>query len=332
MKDDEGTEALRHYFEPYAEIAASSGTGFILESPTWRASPGWAQQLGYSDEELDALNRKAIALMEEIRERYESPDAPIVISGCIGPQGDGYSPETKLSADEAEEYHSTQIETFADTAADMVTAITMTYSDEAIGVTRAAAAAGMPVAINFTVETDGRLPSEELLGDAIAAVVDATDDGPAYFGINCAHPTHFDDVLDGAGEWRERIRSLRANASTKSHAELDEATELDAGDPDDLGRATRASATSCPTSTWSEDAAAPTTAMSGRSPRRWRAADLHCCRAGGTLRRLVACHSLGLGDESAAAGQLDVEGRPEQEGEVRDPHPDHEDDRAGIEP
>ncbi len=163
------------------------------------------------------------------------PSAPIVISGCIGPQGDGYSPESKLSAQEAEEYHSTQIGTFADTAADMVTAVTMTYSDEAIGVTRAAKAAGMPVAIHFTVETDGRLPSEELLGDAIAAVVDATDDGPAYFGINCAHPTHFDDVLAEAGDWRDRIRSLRANASTKSHAELDEATELDAGDPDDLG-------------------------------------------------------------------------------------------------
>ena len=235
LKDDEGTDALRSYFERYAKIAAEGGTGFILESPTWRASPGWAQELGYSDEELDGLNRKAIELMEEIRERYESPEASIVISGCIGPQGDGYSPDSKLSAQEAEDYHSTQIRTFADTAADMVTAVTMTYSDEAIGVTRAAKAAGMPVAIHFTVETDGRLPSEESLADAVAAVVDATDDGPAYFGINCAHPTHFDDVLAEAGDWRERIRSLRANASTKSHAELDEATELDAGDPDDLG-------------------------------------------------------------------------------------------------
>ena len=173
--------------------------------------------------------------MEEIRERYESPETPIVISGCIGPQDDGYNPQELLTADEAEDYHSTQIATFADTAADMVTAITMTYSDEAIGVAKAARAAGMPAAIHFTVETDGRLPSEEALGDAIAAVVEATDDGPAYFGINCAHPTHFDEVLESAGEWRERIRSLRANASTKSHAELDEATELDEGDPDDLG-------------------------------------------------------------------------------------------------
>ena len=139
-----------------------------------------------------------------------------------------------MSADEPTRYHSTQIETFADTAADMVSAITMTYADEAIGVASAAAAAGMPVAIHFTVETDGRLPSSESLGDAIAAVVNATDDAPAYFGINCAHPTHFEDALETIGEWRERLRSLRANASARSHAELDEATELDDGDPADL--------------------------------------------------------------------------------------------------
>ena len=235
LNDEEGTEALRRYYEPYAEIAAKNGAGLVLESPTWRASPHWASELGYSDDELAALNRKAIALMEEIRERHESPGSPIVISGCIGPQGDGYNPQSTLTAAEAEEYHSTQIGTFADTAADMVTAVTMTYSDEAIGITRAAKAAGMPVVIHFTVETDGRLPSTESLGDAIAAVVDATDDGVAYFGINCAHPTHFDDVLAEAGDWRERIRGLRANSSTKSHAELDEATELDEGNPEDLG-------------------------------------------------------------------------------------------------
>ena len=106
----------------------------MLESPTWRASPGWAAQLGYTPEQLDALNRKAIALMEELRAEYQG-DAPIVISGCVGPEGDGYAPETMLTADEAERYHAVQIGTFADTAADMVTAITMTYAEEAIGVT-----------------------------------------------------------------------------------------------------------------------------------------------------------------------------------------------------
>jgi S-methylmethionine-dependent homocysteine/selenocysteine methylase len=233
LKDDDGTAALRNYFRPYAKLAADNGTGFVLESPTWRASPRWAKEIGYSEDELDRLNRKAIGLMEELREEFESDDAPFVISGCIGPQDDGYSPQTMLSADEAQEYHSTQIGTFADTAADMVTAVTMTYANEAIGVARAAHDVGMPAALAFTVETDGKLPNGQGLGEAIEEVDAATDAGPAYYMINCAHPTHFEDVLEGP--WRERVRGLRANASTRSHAELDEAEDLDAGDPHDLG-------------------------------------------------------------------------------------------------
>ena len=233
LEDDEGTEELRRYFACYAASARERGLGLVLESPTWRASPGWAEQLGYSLEQLDALNRKAIALMEELRDEYQG-DAPIVISGCVGPEGDGYAPDTMLSADEAERYHSTQIGTFADTAADMVTAITMTYAEEAMGVTRAAAAAGLPVAISFTVETDGRLPSGQTLSGAIQQVDDATEGGPAYYMINCAHPTHFADAVAGSEAWIARIGGLRTNASTMSHAELDEAEELDEGDPADL--------------------------------------------------------------------------------------------------
>ena len=214
LKDDEGTAALRNYFRPYAQLAADNGSGFVLESPTWRASPRWAKELGYTDEELDRLNRRAIELMEEIRAEYESDGAPFVISGCIGPQDDGYSPKSKLLAVDAQEYHSTQIGTFADTAADMVSAITMTYANEAIGVTRAAQDAGIPAVISFTVETDGKLPSGQELGEAIDEVDGATDGGPVYYMINCAHPTRFDSVLDGP--WREKIRGLRANASTLS--------------------------------------------------------------------------------------------------------------------
>ena len=233
LKDDEGTEQLRRYYAPYASRARERGVGLVLESPTWRASPGWAAQLGYTPEELDALNRKAIALMEELRAEYQG-DAPIVISGCVGPEGDGYAPETMLTADEAERYHAVQIGTFAETAADMVTAITMTYAEEAIGVTNAAAAAGLPAVISFTVETDGRLPSGQALGGAIQQVDDATGDAPAYYMINCAHPTHFEGAVAGGEPWLQRIGGLRTNASTKSHAELDEAEELDEGDPADL--------------------------------------------------------------------------------------------------
>ena len=232
LKDEAGTEVLRSYYAPYVELAAERGLGFVLESPTWRANPRWAAEIGYSEEELDAFNRKAIALMEEVRAAAPDPSR-IVISGCVGPHDDGYNPAEMLSAEAARDYHSTQIGTFADTAAELVTAITMTYAAEAIGVTRAAADAGIPAVISFTVETDGRLPSGQPLGEAIYQVDVSTDSGPAYFMINCAHPTHFEGVLDG--DWVGRVQGLRANASTCSHAELDEAEDLDDGDPADLG-------------------------------------------------------------------------------------------------
>jgi S-methylmethionine-dependent homocysteine/selenocysteine methylase len=230
LKDDAGTEALRRYYDPYLALARDHGLGFVLESPTWRASPRWAAELGYGTDELDRLNRKAIALMEEIRDAAGG-DTPVVISGCIGPQDDGYRPGETLSADAAQEYHATQIATFADTAADMVAALTLTYPDEAIGISRAAREAGIPAVISFTLETDGRLPSGQSLADAIELVDEDTP--PAYFMLNCAHPLHFEGVL--REPWARRIHGLRANASTKSHAELDAAEELDTGDPDDLG-------------------------------------------------------------------------------------------------
>jgi S-methylmethionine-dependent homocysteine/selenocysteine methylase len=236
LRSERGTVALRDYYTRYAELAGELGVGFVLESPTWRASPDWARRLGYSAAELGELNRRAIALMDEIRDRYETPEAAFVISGCIGPQGDGYNPEELLTADAAETYHSTQIATFADTSADLVSAITMTYAAEAVGIVRAASKHGLPAAISFTVETDGRLPSGQALGSAIEQVDEETEHRAAYFMINCAHPTHFEHLLAQEAPWVERVRGLRANASTKSHAELDEAEALDDGDPEDLAR------------------------------------------------------------------------------------------------
>lgn len=235
-----GTDRLRRYYESFAALAGEHGVGLVLESPTWRANPGWALQIGYSLEELDALNRRAIGLMAEVREKYAGSVSPIVISGCVGPQGDGYSPAQTMSAEEAEAYHASQVDLFAETAADMVCAITMTYAEEAIGVTRAARAAGLPVAISFTVETDGRLPSGEPLREAVMRVDAETGGGPDYYMINCAHPDHIEAALAPAGPWLDRILGLRANASRKSHAELDESIELDEGDPAELGEQYRA--------------------------------------------------------------------------------------------
>jgi len=236
LKHGEGRDALNRYFRTHASVAKAYGVGFILESATWRASADWAALLGYSKDDLAEANRESIALLEEVRREFEGGKTKMVISGCVGPRGDGYNPDSIMTPEEAEAYHGEQIATFSRTGADMITAITMTNAEEAIGITRAARSVGMPVAIAFTVETDGRLPTGQGLKDAIETVDAATGSAPAYFMINCAHPTHFDTTLATDEAWVKRIRGLRSNASTMSHAELDEAEELDDGDPQELGR------------------------------------------------------------------------------------------------
>ena len=231
---DGGADALRRYYEPYVRIASEQRVGLVLETATWRASPDWAERLGHSPEQLAELNRASVELLEGLRRAHETASTPIVISGCVGPRGDGYVVGDAMTADEAAAYHAVQIGTFAETSADLVTAITMTYADEAVGVVRAARAAGLPVVISFTVETDGRLPSGQALSEAVEEVDALTDAAAAYFMVNCAHPSHFYDVLEPGSGWTARIRGLRANASRLSHAELDEAEELDEGDPAEL--------------------------------------------------------------------------------------------------
>ena len=236
LRDPRGEAALRRYFRTYADLARDFEAGLILESATWRASADWGERLGYDARELADANSRAIALLEEVRAEYESERTPVVVSGCVGPRGDGYVPSGAMTADAAAAYHRPQVETFAGSAADMVCAITMNHAAEAAGVARAARDAGMPVAISFTVETDGRLPTAQPLAEAIREVDDATGGYPAYYMVNCAHPTHVEGALGAAAEPLARIRGLRANASRMSHAELNEAPELDAGDPVELGR------------------------------------------------------------------------------------------------
>jgi S-methylmethionine-dependent homocysteine/selenocysteine methylase len=240
LKDAGGRDELRAYFDPYLALARERGVGFVLDTATWRANPDWARRLGYSLDDLDAANRSAVALAEEIRASAQAQGTSIVINGVVGPRGDGYDPGARMSPDEAEAYHARQVATFAGSAVDMVTAVTMTTADEAIGIARAARAHDVPAVISFTVETDGRLPDGQPLPAAIERVDAATGGSVAYFMINCAHPSHFAGTLDADGTWRERLGGLRANASAKSHAELDEADELDEGDPEALGAEHRA--------------------------------------------------------------------------------------------
>jgi homocysteine S-methyltransferase len=229
VDSEEGRAALRRYYGPFLELARDRGVPLVLSAPTWRANADWGRLLGYEGDDLAAVNRRTVEFVEDVAADYDD----VVVEGCIGPRSDAYSPTLVMDADEAERYHSVQLRTFADAGCTQATALTLTYAEEAIGIARAARAAGIQIVVGFTVETDGRLPSGESIEDAIVAVDEATDGAPELFVINCAHPTHFADALP-AGDSRSRIGGLRANASTLSHAELDEAEELDSGDPHDL--------------------------------------------------------------------------------------------------
>jgi S-methylmethionine-dependent homocysteine/selenocysteine methylase len=234
LDSDRGLNAMDAYMERHAAIALRERRGFLMDTPTWRASARWAAELGVTKDALRAVHREAVCTLLKLRQRLERPEtSPFVVNGVIGPQDDGYAPARMLTPEQAEAYHGAQIGWFDAFGADMVSAMTLTYAEEAIGIARAGMARHMPVAIAFTVETDGRLPSGEALGDAIARVDAATGAGPAYYMINCAHPDHFMDVLQG--DWTHRIMGVRANASRLSHAELDAADTLDDGDPAELG-------------------------------------------------------------------------------------------------
>jgi S-methylmethionine-dependent homocysteine/selenocysteine methylase len=236
LKDARGRQTLTRYFERYIALARQHGTGFILESPTWRASADWGRLLGYDEAAMAEVNEESIALMKELRWSHQSARLPIVVSGCIGPRGDGYVADAALTPDAAAGYHALQAGAFARAGADMVTAITMTNAAEAVGVARAAADVGLPAAISFTVETDGRLPSGQSLRDAIAEVEVATRSGVAYYMVNCAHPSHFESTLKEDEAWTALIRGVRANASRRSHQELNDSPDLDDGNPGELGR------------------------------------------------------------------------------------------------
>jgi homocysteine S-methyltransferase len=240
VEDEAGQQVLTAYFEEYAAIAGDAGAGLLLESPTWRASSDWGARLGYSADDLRRVNATAITLLTELRDRYRPEIGHVVVSGQVGPRDVAGQVDGRGDCDAAAEYHRPQIEVFAASGADMASAMTLDTCAEAIGITMAAHDAGLPVAISFTVERDGRLPDGTLLGAAIAEVDAAAR--PEYFMINCAHPSHIApafDRLDPAGQpdhqatpgtWEDRILGVRYNASERSHAELDDSPDLDRGD------------------------------------------------------------------------------------------------------
>lgn len=233
---EEGRETMRHYYRHYIPIARRAGLGFVFDTNTWRGNPDWGTLVGYDAGRLRAVNQSSVRLCEEMAAEFEAAGVPSIISGAIGPRRDAWQYDAMMTVDEALDYHTPQVRAFADSAADYVTAYTLTNTAEAIGIATAAQHAFIPCVLSFTLETDGNLPGGKPLAEAIAEVDAATGTYPAYFMINCVHPIHFTDLVEGGGGWLGRVGGIRTNASMKSHAELDNSDTLDIGDPEDLAR------------------------------------------------------------------------------------------------
>jgi homocysteine S-methyltransferase len=226
LATDDGKAALAAYYDAYLTVAEAHDLPIVLDTPTWRASADWGARLGYSPAQLADVNRESIAFL---RHAFAGRTARVVVSGAVGPRGDGYVAGETMSTADARAYHAPQVEALATGGVELISALTMTYAEEAAGIALTAQSAGVPVAISFTVETEGTLPSGQSLADAVAQVDDETGSAPSHYMVNCAHPAHFGDVL--AETPAGRIRGVRVNASSKSHAELDASDELDMGDP-----------------------------------------------------------------------------------------------------
>jgi homocysteine S-methyltransferase len=231
VSEARGREAIARYFDGFLGLAGDRGVPFVLDAVTWRANPDWGARLGYSGAALASANREAVSFAQALAVRGDR----VLVNGVVGPRGDGYAVSSRMSAGEAASYHEWQIAVLADAGVERITALTLTYPEEAIGIVSAAAAHAVPAVASFTVETDGRLPDGTPVADAIERVDAATAGAASFFMLNCAHPTHIAAGLDGSPAL-QRIGGLRVNASALSHAELDAADELDEGDPRALAR------------------------------------------------------------------------------------------------
>lgn len=245
LSNPAGRSALTRYFRDFLDLANAYDTGFILGTPTWKAHRHWAKRLGTDEARLKAANEESVRFAEGLRSEFSHNRKPVVLNAVMGPRGDAYRSESAIAVEAAESYFEQQLSWLAGTEVDMVTAAAFSHSGEAAGLVKAARKFALPVVVSFTVETNGKLATGQSLGDAITTVDEATGGYPAYFMINCAHPDHFGGALSDA-DWTRRLKGLRANASRLSHAELDEALELDDGDPRELARQYKALADRMP--------------------------------------------------------------------------------------
>lgn len=232
FKTEETKQIMYDYYLDYVKAAKKYNVPVIIDTPTWRFNKDWAIQSGYNDQQLANRNKEAVDLVRGLKDVYDN----VIISGELGPRYDGYVISEKMTTEEAQQYHSAQVESFSSSNVDIITAATMNYVEEALGVTLAAKSTSTPLVVSFTLSSEGDLPSGMTLKEAIMKVDTISGEYPLHYMINCVHPVYFAELLKKNKDqaWIKRIKGIRPNASSKSHEELDNLGTLDVGDMDEL--------------------------------------------------------------------------------------------------
>jgi S-methylmethionine-dependent homocysteine/selenocysteine methylase len=235
LENDQIVSTLRGMYRSYLDVAAKHEMSFLMGGFDYRASPDWAELLGYGPEALKEANLRCLDFHRQMGAEYASDVPEAVTMGCVGPRGDAYQLNRTISEAEAEDYHSVQLTTLRDAKVPLVYAATFNNIPEAVGVVRAARRLGLPIALSFSLDSNSKLKSGPSVKEAIEAVDEATDRAPEFYAINCSHPVEFEPALE-PGSWIERLRNLRPNASKMEKIALCKLGHLEEGDPIELGQ------------------------------------------------------------------------------------------------
>jgi len=234
LDNPEAVSKMQGMYRSYLDVVAKHGMSALIGGLDYRASPDWGDLLGYSPEGLSEANHKSIAFLREVADEYVSDVPEILIQGLIGPRGDAYDRNQSITADEAEDYHSVQLTTLKEANVDLALAITFNNIPESIGVARAAAKIGVPIAISLSLDSTSKLNTGPSLKEAITTIDTETDQTPEFFSINCSHPVEYEPAIE-KGTWIKRVRGVRPNASKMEKIALCQIGHLEEGDPVDLG-------------------------------------------------------------------------------------------------
>ena len=234
LDNPEAVSKMREMFRSYLDVAAKHEFCALMGGLDYRASPDWGELLGYSPAGLSDANLQSIEFLRDVAGEYSSDIPEILFQGLIGPRGDAYERNETITENEAEDYHAVQLETLKKADVDLALAITFNNIPESVGVARAAAEIGIPLAISLTLDSSSKLRSGPSLAEAITTIDKEPDQSPEYYLINCSHPVEYEPAIE-PGEWIERIRGVRPNASKMEKIALCKIGHLEDGDPEELG-------------------------------------------------------------------------------------------------